>query len=60
MIKFTKKELIIMSIDAYDEMYFNSEVYSKLAEAEKQIEIIEQRFSSKDVLKDLNEVINNV
>lgn len=52
--------MVVMSIDAYDEMYFNSEVYSKLAEAEKQMEITNQRFSSKDVLKKLAEVTENV
>ncbi len=49
--------MVVMSIDTYDEMYFNSEVYSKLVEAEKQMELTNQRFSSKDVLKKLSEVI---
>ncbi len=39
-------DMVVMSMEAYENMRFESEVYSKLAEAE----ITQERFSSKDVL----------
>ena len=39
-----------MNMEAYENLRFESEVYSKLAEAEREAEMTDQRFSSKDVL----------
>lgn len=39
-----------MSMEAYENLRFESEVYSKLAEAEREAEMTDERFSSKDVL----------
>lgn len=44
-------DMVVMSMEAYENMQFESEVYFKLQEAEKQVALTETRFSSKDVLK---------
>ena len=43
-------DLAVMSMEAYENMRFESEVYSKLADAEREAEVTEERFSSKDIL----------
>ena len=43
-------DMVVMSMEAYENMRFESEVYSKLADAEREAEITEERFSSKDIL----------
>ena len=43
-------DMVVMSMEAYENMRFESEVYSKLAEAEREAEMTDARFSSKDVL----------
>ena len=43
-------DMVVMSMEAYENMRFESEVYSKLAEAEREAEMTQERFSSKDVL----------
>ena len=43
-------DMVVMSMEAYENMRFESEIYSKLAEAEREAEITQERFSSKDVL----------
>ena len=44
-------DMVVMSMEAYENMQFESEVYFKLQEAEKQASLTGTRFSSKDVLK---------
>ena len=44
-------DMVVMSMEAYENMQFESEVYFKLQEAEKQAALTDTRFSSKDVLK---------
>ena len=43
-------DMVVMSMEAYENMRFESEIYSKLAEAEREAEMTDARFSSKDVL----------
>ena len=43
-------DMVVMSMEAYEKMQFESDVYFKLAEAEREAEEIGERFSSKDVL----------
>ena len=43
-------DMVVMSMEAYENLRFESEVYSKLAEAEREAEMTDARFSSKDVL----------
>ena len=44
-------DMVVMSMEAYENMQFESEIYFKLQEAEKQAALTDMRFSSKDVLK---------
>jgi prevent-host-death family protein len=53
-------DMVVMSMEAFENFQFKSEVYVKLAEAEKQAELTNQRFSSKDVLKAIKEAVNDV
>lgn len=50
-------DMVVMSIDAYESMQFNSEIYCKLQEAEREAELTGKRYSSKDVLKAMREAI---
>ena len=43
-------DMVVMSMEAYENLRFESEVYSKLAEAEREAEMADARFSSKNVL----------
>ncbi len=43
-------DMVVMSMEAYENMQFDSDVYYKLAEAEKEAEETNERFSSKDIL----------
>lgn len=45
------RDMVVMSMEAYENMQFESEVYFKLLEAEKQAALTDTRFSSNDVLK---------
>ena len=44
-------DMVVMSMEAFENMQFDSEVYSKLAEAERQASETNERFSQKDVLE---------
>lgn len=44
-------DMVVMSMEAYEKMQFESDVYSKLSEAEREAEATGERFSSKEVLK---------
>ena len=46
-------DMVVMSMEAYENLQFESEVYLKLKEAEREAEINSTRYSSKDVLKAL-------
>ena len=53
-------DMVVMSMEAYENLHFESEVYVKLAEAEKEAKLTEKRFTSKDVLIAMKEAITNV
>lgn len=44
-------DMVVMSMEAYERLQFESNVYFKLSEAEREAEETGERFSSKDVLK---------
>lgn len=50
-------DMVVLSMEAYENLQFESEVYFKLQEAEREAEMTEQRFSSKEVLKAMKEAI---
>jgi len=50
-------DMVVMSMEAFQNMQFESEVYFKLLEAEREAEHTDKRYSSKDVLKAMKEAI---
>ena len=50
-------DMVVLSMEAFENLQFESEVYFKLQEAEKEAEMTNQRYSSKDVLKAMKTVI---
>ena len=48
-------DMVVLSIEAYENLQFESEVYFKLREAEQEAQRTDQRYSSKDVLKAMRE-----
>ena len=52
-------DMVVLSMEAFENLQFESEVYFKLQEAEKEAELTDQRYSSKDVLKAMKDAIGN-
>lgn len=50
-------DMVVLSMEAFENMQFESEVYCKLQEAEREAELTAQRYSSKDVLKAMRNTI---
>lgn len=50
-------DMVVMSMEAYENLHFQSEVYFKLQEAEREAELSDKRYSSKDVLQAVKEAI---
>ena len=50
-------DMVVLSVDAYENLQFESEVYFKLQEAEREARATKERFSSKDVLKSMRDAI---
>ncbi|SCK01860.1 prevent-host-death family protein [uncultured Eubacterium sp.] len=43
-------DMVVLSMEAFESLQFESEVYFKLQAAEKEAEMTDKRFSSKEVL----------
>ena len=50
-------DMVVLSMEAYENLQFESEIYFKLKEAEREAELTDTRYSSKDVLKAMREAI---
>ena len=50
-------DMVVLSMEAFQNMQFESEVYIKLLEAEREAEYTNERYSSKEVLKAMREAI---
>lgn len=50
-------DMVVMSMEAFESLQFESEVYSKLQAAEREAELTDQRYSSKEVLQAMREAI---
>ena len=50
-------DMVVLSIEAFQNLQFESEIYYKLQEAEREAEHINKRFSSKEVLSAMKEAI---
>ena len=51
-------DMVVLSIDAYENLQFESEIYFKLKEAEKEAKLTDKRFSAKEVLNELKGAVN--
>ena len=52
------EDMVVLSMEAYENLQFESEVYYKLQEAEREAQTTKKRYSSKDVLKAMKEAAN--
>lgn len=50
-------DMVVLSMEAFENLHFESEIYLKLQEAEREAELTQQRYSSKDVLKSMKSAI---
>ena len=50
-------DMVVLSMEAFENLQLDSEIYFKLREAEREAELTDQRYSSKEVLKAMKEVI---
>lgn len=50
-------DMVVLSMEAFEKLQMDSEIYFKLQEAEREAELTNERFSSKDVLRDMRAVI---
>lgn len=50
-------DMVVMSMEAFENLQFESEVYIKLQEAEREAELTNKRYSSKEVLKAMKDAI---
>ncbi len=51
-------DMVVLSMDAYENLQLESEIYFKLKEAEKEAKMTEKRFSAKEVLSELKGALN--
>lgn len=51
-------DMVVLSMEAYENLQFESEVYFKLQAAEREAKMTNTRYSSKDALKAMKEVIS--
>lgn len=50
-------DMVVMSMEAYENLQFESQVYLKFQEAEREAELTNMRYSSKDVLRAMKDAI---
>ena len=50
-------DMVVMSMEAYENLQFESQVCLKLQEAEREAELTNQRYSSKNVLRAMKDAI---
>lgn len=51
-------DMVVLSMEAYENLQFESEVYFKLQAAEREAELNNERFSPKDVLNSIKGELN--
>ena len=50
-------DMVVLSLEAFENLQFESEIYFKLQAAEREAELASERYSSKDVLKAMKDAI---
>ena len=53
-------DMVVLSMEAFENLQFESEIYFKLRQAEQDAEINKTRYSSKDVLKALRKAAEEI
>lgn len=53
-------DMVVLSMEAFENLQFESEIYFKLRQAEQEAEINKTRYSSKDVLKALRKAAEEI
>lgn len=48
-------DMVVMSMEAYENLEFESEVYTKLKETEREAQVIQERYSAQEVLAILHD-----
>lgn len=51
-------DMVVLSMEAYENLQFESEIYFKLQEAEKEAKLTDKRFSPKEVLTAIKGELN--
>ncbi|GHV83500.1 antitoxin [Spirochaetia bacterium] len=51
-------DMVVMSIESYENEKFQSEVYSKLKEAEVQAKTTKKRYTHEEVMQDIDAIIS--
>jgi len=49
--------MVVLSMEAFQNMQFDSEIYQKLLEAEREAKLTNKRYSSKEVLDSMMKII---
>lgn len=52
-------DMVVLSMEAYENLQLESEIYHKLQAAEKEAALTKTRYSAKDVLQAMREEIQN-
>ncbi len=52
-------DMVVLSMEAFENLQFESEVYAKLQAAEREAAVTGTRYTSKDVLKAMRDVIKD-
>ncbi len=50
-------DMVVMSMEAFEKLQFDSDIYCKLLEAEREAEMTDVRYTPKDVLKAMRKAI---
>lgn len=50
-------DMVVLSMEAYEQLQFDSEVYFKLQQAEREATLTQQRYSTKDVFEAMKAAI---
>ena len=50
-------DMVVMSMEAFESLQFESEIYFKLQAAEREAELTDKRYSSKEILQAMREAI---
>lgn len=53
-------DMVVLSMEAYENLQLESEIYFKLREAELEAEMTDKRYSSKEVLKAMKEAASGI